>query len=207
MRYELAYLPFMGDEQPPFAIVTVDADGTVTSIEPHPTADEAGFQSANHLINNFEDDPASFPLNRLAASYGSLKKIGESVGEEGALRLFIAFASTGFGRDGDNPGSTTPVAAVLAQSKDDVAVEAISFSDSLVGAYIAGLFLRGIPGAEVASTHLSGFLTKDPNLIYFTLLRLPAKHPVFALVTKAEGWEDHLVVRQPKQPRRVARRG
>jgi hypothetical protein len=210
MRYQLSSHPFMADPSPAFAIIETDDKGDIVSIVPHQNArdDESLMESAQRLIENFSDAPdGSFSLNQLAVSFGGLKQIDDSIGGGEALRLYIAFASTGFGRDGHDPSDTTPVAAVLARSKDDAAEEAVSFSDSPVGAHIAALFLRGIAGAEVASKDLDGFLTKNPSVIEILLLRLPATHPVFALVSKAEGWEDYLSVRQPKHPRRIARRG
>jgi hypothetical protein len=207
MRYELANVPWMGEAEPPFAIVTTDDAGTVVRIVPHEGASDKLLTVAHELIANFETDPSSFSLNRLAASYGYLKEIDDSVGGDGPLRLYIAFASTGFERDSRDPTDATPVAAVLAFSKEDPPVDAVSFSSSPLGGYIAGLFLEGLAGQEVASKYLGGFLTKDPNLLYFLLLRLPDTHPVFALVTKADGWQDYLSVREPGQRRRTARRG
>ena len=75
-RYELADEAFMSDEpEPPFAVIEADDDGKVTKIEVHPQADEEGQQIAADLIEAWTDSPEDFPLNRLAVSYGSLKKV------------------------------------------------------------------------------------------------------------------------------------
>lgn len=75
-QYELSSVPFMGDQEPPFAIVTTDDNDVPVSIKHDPSADAQGQQLADELIANFTNDPSSFPLGRLALSYGGLKKIG-----------------------------------------------------------------------------------------------------------------------------------
>ena len=196
------------------------ASGTSPSISmvPHPSATLEAY-----LALSYYDEPGHSPLQdgtRLSpgqyarllggnglGTYQEIDEDGSLVHEqaagvtpEGPLRLYVAFASSGF-------DDTTPVAAVLAPSKEDAAVDAIAFADSPLGNHIAALFLTGVAGHEIASKHLGGFLTKNLSALEVLLDKLPDSHPVFGLVSRAVGWQDYLSERKPRRPRRVARRG
>ncbi|MBC7595838.1 MAG: hypothetical protein H7288_18195 [Kineosporiaceae bacterium] len=218
-RYQILW-----DGEPIGIVFAASGMSPSVSMVPHPSATLEAY-----LALSYYDEPGHSPLQdgtRLSPGQyarllggnglGTYQQIdedgivvndeaGDPVRPEGPLTLYIAFAST-FGRGAGNPSDSTPVAAVLATSKDDVAIDAVAFADSPLGSQIAALFLKGVAGREVASQHLGGFLTKDLSLLEVLLHRLPATHPVFALVTKAEGWQDYLSLRPPTQTRRVAHR-
>ena len=74
-RYALSSFPLMGDQEPPFAVLTTDDTGTLVKIEAYPGVDSEGAQDAERLSMILENEPGSLTLNRLAVSYGAVKEM------------------------------------------------------------------------------------------------------------------------------------
>ncbi len=210
-RYELSTIPWMGDAEPPFAVITTDDSGVPITIERHFDTDAVGKRLADDLIANFIAEPESFSLNRLAVSYGGLQEIDEAgfpvVDRQTAprerLKLYLVEADTGFdGQLGLEFPGRLPLLVFAATSLDEGALDAAPVANTPSLVNLAKSFTEQPHSGQVAREQSLEVSELKGTVLVALLEGLPAEHPVAALVARLEKNRT-----ETQSSRRVARRG